>query len=58
MRIEPADFDSGVVFNIKATTELERILLYACVNQNKPTATLRCGSEANEFLLTAPVCNS
>ena len=53
MKIEPYEFNEGAQFIIRASTEAERVLLIACVDQD----TLRYEGEENEFLLTLKVSN-
>lgn len=53
MLINPTDFNGGVVFEVIAETESERVLLHACVDE----VTFTYGSEETSFYLNLPVSN-
>lgn len=57
MKIAVTDFieDKGTEFTLTATTEAERVLLWACVDTNR--GTFVHGEEENDFILILPVNN-
>jgi hypothetical protein len=52
MTITPIDFDRGVKFKVKASTESERVLLIACVDGD-----VLVSDDDTGFILTLKVSN-